>query len=108
TIPFELTKPIAETKHYDLQQEIVVSGQHLWLKELSVTPLRAQLTIQADEQNSMQLLDVGIVELIDEHGESWGKGKNGVIGWGSLRDGDYKLNIQSNYFRSPEQLTLRL
>lgn len=108
TIPFELHKPIAKTKVYPLEEEIVVSGQRLRLQELSISPMRAQLTLTVDEQNSWQILDIGSAELIDEQGESWGKAVNSVIGWGSLREGKYSLNFQSNYFRDPQQLTLKL
>lgn len=108
TIPFELQQPIAPTKRYPLQEKVLVSGQRIWLEELSISPLRAQLTLKIDEQNSWQLLQIDSAELIDEHGEQWGTINNGMTGWGTLRDGEAGLYFQSNYFRNPEQLTLRL
>ncbi|URN95584.1 MAG: DUF4179 domain-containing protein [Candidatus Pristimantibacillus lignocellulolyticus] len=107
-IPFTLQQPIAVTKHYELNEEFTIDGQRLTVQSLSISPLRAQVKILVDEHNTMQLLQIKEIKLVDEHGEQWGGILNGVSGWGNIRDGEVGYNIQSNFFREPEQLTLLL
>ncbi len=108
TVPFTLTKPIEQPKVYEVNQSVVVDGQKLEVKQLKISPLRAEIKIAVEEQNTMQLLDFTSVRLIDEKGEDWGKIRNGTIGFGTLRDGEVSVFIQSNYFRQPKKLTLEI
>ncbi|WP_332651243.1 DUF4179 domain-containing protein [Lysinibacillus sp. 54212] len=109
SIPFTLRKPIAETKIYELNKEVSLEGQKLMIERLLISPLRAELKIELPESNSMQILSLeNNIKLLDEHNEEWGRITNGVIGFGSLRDGEYSYFMQSNYFREPKKLTLVL
>jgi len=105
-VPFTLTKPIKQPKVYELNQSVVVDGQKINIKQLKISPLRAEIRLAADEQNTMQLLKFTSVRLIDEHGEDWGQLRNSGGGGDLLRDGDVSLFMQSNYFRQPTKLTL--
>ncbi|MCR8658873.1 DUF4179 domain-containing protein [Paenibacillus endoradicis] len=108
SIPFTLQQPIAVTKQYELNKEFTIDGQRLTVQSLSISPLRAQVKIAIDENNTMQLLQIKNIKLVDEHGEEWGGIRNGISGWGNIREGEVGYNIQSNFFREPEQLTLHL
>lgn len=108
SIPFTLQQPIAATKHYELNEDINIDGQQLTVQSLSISPLRASVKLLIDESNTMQLLQIQDIKLVDENGEEWGGIKNGTSGWGSIRDGEVGYNIQSNYFREPKQLTLHI
>ena len=103
-VPFTLTKPIKQPKVYDLNQSVVVDGQTIDIKQLKISPLRAEIRLAADEQNTMQLLKFTSVRLIDENGENWAQPING--NGGLLRDGEVSLFMQSNYFRQPKKLKL--
>ena len=105
-VPFTLTKPIEPPKVYELNQSVVVDGQTINIKQLKISPLRAEIRLAADEQNTMQLLKFTSVRLIDENGEDWGQPRDGGMGFGNLRDGEVGIFIQSNYFRQPKKLTL--
>ena len=103
-VPFTLTKPIKQPKVYEVNQSVVVDGQTIDIKQLKISPLRAEIRLATDEQNTMQLLKFTSVRLIDENGEVWGQQINGD--GGLLRDGEVSLFMQSNYFRQPKKLTL--
>ncbi|WP_186670421.1 DUF4179 domain-containing protein [Sporosarcina sp. BP05] len=105
-VPFTLTKAIEPPKVYKLNQSVIVDGQTINIKQLKISPLRAEILLAADEQNTMQLLKFTSVRLIDENGEEWGKPRDGGMGFGILRDGEVGIFIQSNYFRQPKKLTL--
>ncbi|AMQ06473.1 DUF4179 domain-containing protein [Sporosarcina psychrophila] len=103
-VPFTLTKPIKQPKVYEVNQSVVVDGQKIDIKKLKISPLRAEIRLTTDEQNTMHLLKFTSVRLIDENGEDWGQLRNGD--GGLLRDGEVSLFMQSNYFRQPKKLTL--
>ncbi|MBO0586845.1 DUF4179 domain-containing protein [Sporosarcina sp. E16_8] len=105
-VPFTLTKPIEQPKVYELNQAVVVDGQTIDIKQLKISPLRAEIRLAADEQNTMQLLNFTSVRLIDENGEDWGQPRDSGRGFGNLRDGEVGIFMQSNYFRQPKKLTL--
>ncbi|WP_342504996.1 DUF4179 domain-containing protein [Sporosarcina sp. FSL K6-2383] len=106
TVPFTLTRPIEQPKVYDLNQSVIVDGQTIDIKQLKISPLRAEIKLAADEQNTMQLLQFTSVRLIDENGEDWGRPRGGGAGFGNLRDGEVAIFMESNYFRQPKKLTL--
>ena len=101
-IPFTLQKEIAKSKQYRLNQVIEMDGQKLTVKSLKISPLRAQLDIALDPDNTMQILHLKTMRLLDEKGEEWGTIANGFSAFGSLRDGEVSYFFQSNYFREPK------
>ena len=105
-VPFTLTKPIEPPKVYKLNQSVVVDGQIIHIKQLKISPLRAEIRLAADEQNTMQLLQFTSVLLIDEDGEDWGQPRGGGRGFGGLSNGEVGIFMESNYFRQPKKLTL--
>lgn len=108
SIPFTLKHKIEPTKTYVVNKKIAVDGQNIYLKKLNISPLRAEVQLVSDKNNTQQILRIGSIKLIDEKGEKWGNIVNGTIGFGSLSDGKASLLIQSNYFRKPKKLTLVL
>ncbi|MFY3792003.1 DUF4179 domain-containing protein [Ureibacillus sp. MALMAid1270] len=105
-VPFTLTKPIAESKYFELNQTVEIDGQKLLIESLKISPIRAHIKVKADPNNTMQILNIEYLSLVDENGEDWGKITSGVIGFGGFKDETNSIFIQSNYFREPEKLTL--
>lgn len=108
TIPFTLTKPIEPTKLYEVNQTLDINGQTIHVESLSISPLRAEIKLTADPQNTMQILQIDEVKVFDENGEEWGKMNNGIVGFGGFREETNSIFIESNYFRKPKSLTLEL
>lgn len=106
--PFTLTKEIKKTVTYPIEQTIEMDGQKLTVHELTISPLRAGITLSPDAENTMQILYIEQIQLMDENGEEWGSITNGISGWGGNYDSTRTLFIQSNYFRKPKQLFLKL
>lgn len=107
-IPFSLQKKIAKSKYYKLDQTVEIDGQKFKVKSLSISPLRAKLDISIDPDNTMQILQIKSMRLLDEKGEVWGTITNGFSGFGGMRDAEASLFFQSNYFREPKSLTLEI
>ncbi|MBD8027944.1 DUF4179 domain-containing protein [Ureibacillus sp. Re31] len=108
TIPFTLTKPIQPSKVYDVNKPLEIDGQTIYVQSLTISPLRAELKLKADRQNTMQILQIDQLKVLDEKGEEWGKIQDGLVGLGGFREETNSIFIQSNYFRKPEKLTLVL
>lgn len=108
SIPFSLTKPLEPSKVYKINKEIAVDGQKIDVKELIISPLRAEVKLEIAEENTQRILQIGSMKLIDEKGEEWGNIGNGITGSGSMDHGEFSVFVQSNYFRKPKKLTLVL
>lgn len=108
TVPFTLTKPIEPTKTIEVNQPLEIDGQIIHVQSLKISPLRAEVKLSADEKNTMQILQIDKLKVLDEKGEEWGKISNGVVVFGGFREDYNSLFIQSNYFREPKSLTLVL
>lgn len=106
TVPFTLKKEIVPTKTYEINQQLEIDSQIIHIKSLKISPLRAEVQITADDQNTMQILQINKLKVLDENGEEWGKITNGFSGFGGFRENDNSIFIQSNYFREPQSLTL--
>ena len=107
-IPFTVKHPVLQTKIININEYISFEGQRILVKSMEVSPIRTEIQFAVDENNDMQILQLGYIELIDESGETWGKIQNGLTSRGSPRDGEFSYFIQSHYFRSPETLLLKV
>lgn len=107
-VPFTLTQPIAKSVYINLNETVEIDGQKLHVESFKMSPLRAEIKITSDPNNSMQILNIVDLKLLDENGEEWGKTSSGVIGFGGFRENTSSIFIQSNYFREVEKLTLVL
>lgn len=108
TIPFTLKKPIAEAKVVEPNAIIETQGQRLYIREIIRTPLRIQLIVEADKSNTMQILALDDVSIEIDSFNKDEPIKNGFYTSGSLREGQYTLYLQSNYFYDAEELTLKI
>lgn len=105
-VPFTLKNEIAETVMLAQNVPVEVAEQKFTVTKLEMSPLRATLEVELDEQNTMQILSFDDLRLIDENGEEWASILNGISANGSMRDDHLKLYMQSNYFRIPQKLRL--
>lgn len=108
TMPFTLKSEVLPNKVYEINEKIEFDKQQLLLKSIEISPLRSKLTFVLDESNTMQILEIGSLKLVDETGEEWGRIMNGMVGSGSVRDTEFSIYMQSNYFREPKSLTLEI
>jgi len=106
TIPFSIQNDIKPSKHYVMNEQLEIDGQKFTVHELTLSPIRAQLTMSIEPSNTMKILNFGDISLLDETGEVWGRIKNGVVGFGSIEDETFSLMLESNYFRTPKSLTI--
>ncbi|MEC1178166.1 DUF4179 domain-containing protein [Metasolibacillus meyeri] len=105
TLPFTLSKQVAHSKKYVLNEQLLIDGQEIYVNSLQISPLRAEVNFTIPETNTKRILDFDL-RLVDETSEEWGTIKNGASGYGSIRSGTYTSFMQSNYFREPKSLTL--
>ena len=105
-IPFSIQNDIKPSKHTAINEQLEIDGQKFTVHELTVSPIRAQLTMSIDPTNTMKILNFGDIRLLNETGEVWGRIKNGVVGFGSFEDETFSLMLESNYFRTPKSLTI--
>lgn len=95
----------AKKEIYEINQTVLVHGQAITIKDVTLHPLRADVQISVnEEQNSKHLYSFDDIRLVDGEGEVWGAPPNGMTA--SVRGKDRHLYLQSSYFERPEELYL--
>ena len=107
-LPFELKNEIKKTKTYVINEQLEIEGQKFTVKEVRISPLRVGIEIAVDPANDKRILSFNSLALYDEHNEIWSKISNGFSGIGSEDENTMTHYLQSNYFREPKSLTLKI
>lgn len=105
-IPFSIKQEIKPSKHIVIKEELTIDGQKITVHELILSPLRSQLVLSVDPNNTMDILNFENIQLYDEKGEQWGKIRNGIVSLGSIEDEKFSLMLESNYFRLPKSFDI--
>lgn len=107
-VPFTLKNEIKKAKTYLVNKELEVEGQKFTVNEIEISPLRVSIEIAVDPNNEQRILNFNSLELFDENNEVWSSISNGVVGAGTIDKNVNKYYLQSNYFREPKSLTLKI
>lgn len=105
-VPFTLKQEVMQSKKYEVNKEVEIDGQRFTVQWVKLSPLRAEVRLSINKANTYALLDFSNMQLTDERGEQWGQITNGITGMGTTEDNEFSLFLESNYFRTPEKLTL--
>ncbi|WP_342513324.1 DUF4179 domain-containing protein [Sporosarcina sp. FSL K6-1522] len=103
SLPFTLPKEVKKGKVFVLDKEIEVENQKMTIQEVTIYPLRVEVKVAFDESNTMEILYLEDLRIEDDRGEVWSSTRNGVIGQGGSA-----FYLESNYFKRPEKLYLKL
>ena len=107
-VPFTIKNEIKAGKVYTINETVEIDGQHIEVKEITLYPLRVAVTLEFDEQNEMKILQFEDMRIEDENGEVWSSIRNGITGFGENQDKENTYFLQSNYFKEPKELYLKL
>ncbi|QPQ30510.1 DUF4179 domain-containing protein [Lysinibacillus sp. JNUCC 51] len=107
TIPFSLQNEIAKEKIITANRTVDVSGQKFTITQIRRSPLRMAIDIELDEANTMQILALDDIAVETEEGERREEVvKNAMYISRNIRDGNFTLNLQSNYFHDSDSLKI--
>lgn len=107
TIPFSLQNEIAKEKTIPTNQTVNVDGQKFTITQIRRSPLRMALDIEVDEANTMQILSFDDIAVEMQDGERRESIRNRPISK-NIREGNFTLYLESNYFHDPESLKIRI
>lgn len=91
---------------YDINQTVIVEGQRIHFRTMTVYPTRIGLEVDYDPSNTKRLFYFDDIRIEDEQGETFGTITNGISG-STIDENRQVLYFQSNYFHKPNQLYLR-
>ena len=101
---FKLEKNAKKEVH-TINETVVVDGQAITIKEVTLYPLRADVHLSVDEeQNSKHLYAFEDIRLVDGEGEVWGASPAGMTASGEGED--WHMYLESSYFDRPKELYL--
>jgi hypothetical protein len=104
-IPFSINQQkVGKKRTVALHKTVTVDQQKITVKSITTSPTQVEVTIAFPEENSKQIFDFEDLRLVDEHNQTWGRRKDGVISTGE--DEEKTFYLQSNYFEKPKKLYL--
>ncbi|WP_179865386.1 DUF4179 domain-containing protein [Bacillus sp. AFS017336] len=106
SIPFSIKKHEKTNQIYNLNKTVVIDGQKIKIKKLTIFPLRVAMNVEMDSSNTKKILDFPDIRLVDQNGEVWSKIRNGTSSRGGDSNKEEIYYLQSNYFKEPKELYL--
>ncbi|MFS0781051.1 DUF4179 domain-containing protein [Bacillus sp. 1P06AnD] len=104
TFHLALKKSKAKSKVYQMNKTFSFAGQKITLESVIINPLRADIYLKQDPANPKLILQYDHLRIVDEKGEEWSIQQNGISGSGSIKENEYHIYLQSNYFKHAEKL----
>ncbi|MCZ8537461.1 DUF4179 domain-containing protein [Paenisporosarcina quisquiliarum] len=106
TIPFTVPENVKPSHKFVLSKEVEIKKQKFTIEEVTIHPLRVDVRISLNPENSKKILNFTDLRLEDENGEIWGS-RGGISGSG-VGELEQTIYLQSNYFEQPKKLYLRV
>ncbi|SIT66219.1 DUF4179 domain-containing protein [Edaphobacillus lindanitolerans] len=106
-LPFSIKKPVAQGKVFPLDRTVIVEGQKIIIRSITIHPLRVEVAVDFDEANTMDILQFEDMRIVDGKGETWSSIRNGMSAT-EEEDGTQIYFLQSNYFEKPELMVFRM
>lgn len=105
-IPFTVPKNVKPSIDFVLKKEVEIENQKFTIEEVTINPLRVDVRISINPNNSKKILQFPDLRLEDENGEIWGS-RSGISG-SEIGELEQIIYLQSNYFEKPKELYLRI
>ncbi|WP_176547236.1 DUF4179 domain-containing protein [Bacillus sp. AFS053548] len=105
SIPLSIKKHEKTNQIYELNKTVMIEGQKITIKKVTIYPLRVAVQVEMDPSNSKKILDFSNIKLVDQNGEVWSKITNGTTAK-NISDNERIVFLQSNYFKNPKELYL--
>ncbi len=106
-IPFTVPEKVKQSHKFLLNREEEIENQKFTIEEVTIHPLRIEVRISINPNNSKKILLFPDIRLEDENGEVWGSSLSGISGRG-IGELEQIIFLQSNYFEKPKELYLRI
>lgn len=90
---------------YEPNKTVMIEGQKITIKKVTIYPLRVAVHVKMDPSNSKKILDFTDFKLLDQNSEVWSKITNGNTAK-IINDNERIIYLQSNYFKDPKELYL--
>jgi len=103
SIPLSIKKHEKTNQIYELNKTVMIEGQRITIKKVTIYPLRVAVQVEMDPSNSKKILDFSDIKLVDRNGEVWSKINNGTSAK-IISDNERIIFLQSNYFKDPKEL----
>ncbi|MDP5275572.1 DUF4179 domain-containing protein [Chengkuizengella axinellae] len=109
SIPFKVDKKKFQNKSrfYSINKTVQIEGQSLSFHDLTIYPIRSELLISIDENNSKEIFGFEDLRISDHEGNVWETVSSGFIGK-QLNDTEQLVYLESNYFDHPEEMYIEL
>lgn len=95
------------TQTYHINDTLNIDDQKIHVHQVTIFPTQVAIHLEFDEANTMKLLDLSGLSLLDEKGDTWAGISNGISA-SHLSETEWIVYLESAYFAYPEELYLQL
>ncbi|GEN83267.1 hypothetical protein SLU01_15790 [Sporosarcina luteola] len=107
SLPFTINLQPVKQEKYVLNQTVVVEGQSITIKSITIGPIKTAVEVEFAEDNTMQIFGFEDLRIADGKGDVWSSIKNGVYASGTDDPNVTIYYLQSNFFKETEKLSLK-
>ena len=104
-IPFTFERSKVESKKIVLNKDVSIEGQKMKVKEILINPIRAELIIEVDPSNSMEIYSLDNLKLRNDLGDEWVIDNGGTL-FRSIDGAEWNITLQSPYYNQTDNLYL--
>lgn len=104
-IPFKLKMSEVKSKTIDLNKEVVIEGQRIIVESLTINPIRAEVKLKVDPNNSKKIFSFNNLKFTNDLGDEWVVNNRGTA-FRSMGGYEWRITLQSPYFNKSDQLKL--
>jgi hypothetical protein len=107
-LPFTVDLSEMQSKKYELNEEIIIDGQSIMIKDVTISPVRTSIKVIYDTANTMEIFGFEDLEIVDEKGKIWSSIVTGTTASSTeAKPNEVIYYLQSNYFEKPKNLYLK-
>jgi hypothetical protein len=103
TFPVDQEKFFNNEVTYKVDKAVMVEGQQITFKEVTVYPTRIAVHVKYDEKNTKKIFSFDDLKIVNEKGEEWASINNGISAH-HISENERILFLQSNYFSKPKEI----
>ncbi|WP_431027604.1 DUF4179 domain-containing protein [Lysinibacillus sp. LZ02] len=107
-IPFTIKNDVVKKRIYNIKRNLSYEGQKLIVEDVTVTPTATRLRITAANSNSMQILSLGNIRILNEQGEPFNTLEGGLISLGVISSDEVTYLFDSTVLEAGSSLTIEI
>lgn len=107
-IPFTIKNDVVKKQIYEIDRTLSYEGQKLIVKDVTIAPTATQIRLMSDASNSMQILNIGRIRILNQQGEPINTLESGLTALNDLSNNEVIYLFESDAVKSADSLIIEI